>query len=72
MFFEVDERWLQQSLRRSRHCRQRYEGNSRQHGNVHANRAARHEQVAIATLDALSKAGFFALPTTRNFLPRQD
>jgi hypothetical protein len=60
-FFEADERWLQQSLRgvgiADSDVMEIVGGMT----TVHANRA-RARSGAIATLDALRKAGFFALP----------
>ena len=61
IFFEADERWLQQSLRgvgiADSDVREIVGGMT----TVHANHA-RARSGAIATLDALRKAGFFALP----------
>jgi hypothetical protein len=61
IFFETDERWLQQSLRGAGIADSDVMEIVGGMATVQANRA-RARSGAIATLDALRKAGFFALP----------
>lgn len=61
IFFEADERWLQQSLRGAGIADSDVMEIVGGMATVHANRA-RARSGSIATLDALRKAGFFALP----------
>ena len=61
IFFEADERWLQQSLRGVGIADSDVMEIVGGMATVHANRA-RARSGAVATLDALRKAGFFALP----------
>ncbi len=61
LFFEVDERWLQQSLRGAGIADSDVMDIVASMATVQANRA-RARSGSIATLDALRKAGFFATP----------
>lgn len=61
IFFEADERWLQQSLRGAGIADSEVTEIVGGMASVQANRA-RARSGAIATLEALRKAGFFALP----------
>lgn len=69
IFFEVDEHWLQQSLRGAgiadSDVREIVDGMA----TAQANRA-RARSGCIATLDALRKAGFFALPHNRKLFAK--
>jgi hypothetical protein len=68
-FFEVDERWLKQSLRGVGIA----DSAIREILDSATSVAARHQRArngAVATLDALSKAGFFALPNNLKLFAR--
>ncbi|WP_434709154.1 diiron oxygenase [Pseudomonas sp. R1-1] len=69
IFFEADERWLQQSLRGAGIAETDVMEIVSGMATVQANRA-RARSGAIATLDALRKAGFFALPHNQTLFAR--
>ena len=69
MFFEVDERWLQQSLRGAGIAQSDVMEIVGSMATVHANRA-RARSGSVATLDALRKAGFFATPQNQTLFAK--
>ncbi|WP_336356915.1 diiron oxygenase [Pseudomonas granadensis] len=69
IFFEADERWLQQSLRGAGIAEVDVMEVVSGMATVQANRT-RARSGAVATLDALSKAGFFALAHNRTLFAR--
>ena len=69
IFFEADERWLQQSLRGAGIADSDVKQIVGGMATVQANRA-RARSGAIATLDALRKAGFFALPQNQKLFAK--
>lgn len=69
IFFEVDERWLQQSLRGAGIAESAIREILDGLVNAHASRQ-RAKTGAMATLDALEKAGFFALPNNQKLFAK--
>ena len=69
MFFEVDDRWLQQSLRSNGIDERAIEEILGSLTDTQARRL-RARTGAIATVDALKKAGFFATPNNRKLFAK--